>query len=135
MTRHRTDPQPFTAATCPCGTAVATVEVAGTRVLIDADDDPDGEIHGLRMGSRWVFTTATTTAVTGQTMNRRRHRCPHTTQSDLRRQISDTEGPCRMYCGRRVPHAYGPDAEPFCPSCAAAHQPEPETVDPNQPTG
>ncbi len=113
-------------AACKCGARVDAVTVASTRVLVDRDNDPEGEIHGIKIGNRWVWTRANTEATTYPTMRRRAHRCPHTAQADLRRALgrNDTEGPCRSYCGATVPHAYGPKADPFCPDCKAERKAE-----------
>ncbi len=118
MSRRREE-QPFADAMCGCGATVVQVTVGGKRVLVDPDDDPHGDVSGIKLGGRWVFTAANVDRASTETLRRRRHRCPHTEQADLQRGAAraDTSGPCRRYCGARVPHAYGPHADPLCPDC------------------
>ncbi len=122
MTRRRAEPTPaHQPATCPCGNAVTAVQLDGTPVLADVGVDPDGEIGGVKVGGRWVFTPVDPDAATPPAVRYRRHRCAATMQADLHRSRSDTAGPCVGCCGRTVPHRYGPHADTMCPTCRARH--------------
>jgi hypothetical protein len=101
------------------------VMVAGRRVVIDKGQDAAGDISGMKIGGRWVFTTANTDGFSGQQLRYRRHRCPATVQGDLRRRLDhlDTIGPCRRCHTRDSARPYGPDPKLFCDDCQAATRP------------
>lgn len=107
--------------TCKCGTLTATVQVAGSPVLCDRDADPRGDVHGMKIGGRWIFTLASTANANTPTRSYRRHRCAVTRQEDLRRAADQGShaGPCRGYCGTTLPNVYGQGAVTMCDACVA----------------
>lgn len=132
MTRRRAArPVDFAPGVCGCAASIFTVQVAGEPVVVDPDTDRDGDIGWARIGDRVVFTEAGT----GSELRYRRHRCAVTERADMHRLFDrrGTSGPCRRYCGARVPHAYGPNAQPFCPACRRSAPTQP--VDPDGVTG